>query len=81
MGRADRGAALAKCFIEHDGPGGRHVQGTYSAGHGNTQQVIAGAADKIVKACSFPAQHDHAVAGQIELVVVRGPPLVESDDP
>jgi hypothetical protein len=43
--------------------------------------VIAGAANQIVHACTFAPQDDDAVAGEIELIVVGGSPLIESNNP
>ena len=63
-------APLAESLVEHHRAGRRHVQRTDAAGHGNAQQVIAGAPYQFVQARAFAAQHNHAVAGQIELVVV-----------
>ena len=43
--------------------------------------MVAGAADKIVQSGAFAAKHQNAVASEVELVVVRGAALVESNDP
>jgi hypothetical protein len=43
--------------------------------------VIAGAADKIVKARALAAEDDNQVAGEVKPVVVDGTALVEADDP
>jgi hypothetical protein len=43
--------------------------------------MVAGPADQIMKASAFAAEDDHAVAGQIELIVVGCTTLVETDDP
>ena len=75
------GAALAGGFVENDGSGGGDVEGTDAAGHGDAQEVVAGAADEIVEAGAFAAQDEDAVAGEVELVVVGGAALVEADDP
>ena len=74
-------AALAGGFVEHDGSGGGDVEGADAAGHGDAQQVVAGAADEIVEACAFAAEDEDAVAGEVELVVVGGAAFVEADDP
>jgi len=75
------GAALAKGFVEDDGTGGGNVEGADAAGHGNAQQVVAGAADEVVQASAFAAEDEDAVAGEVELVVVGSAALVESYDP
>src|ERR1700678_2792390 len=46
-------AALAVGFIKDNGSGGGDVERAYAPGHGNTQQVVAGAADEIVQAVAF----------------------------
>ena len=74
-------AALACSFIEYDGAGGGDVQGTDPAGHGDAEQMVAGAADEVVEAGAFASEDEHAVAGEIEPVVAGGAAFVESDDP
>ena len=75
------GAALAGGLIEDDGAGGGDVERADAAGHGNAQQVVAGAADEIVEAGAFAAEDEDAVAGEVEAVVVGCAALVETDDP
>ncbi len=72
---------LAKGFKEHDRAGGGDIEGADAAGHGNAQQVVAGAADEIVEARTLAAEDKNAVAGEIELVVVGLAAFVETDDP
>jgi hypothetical protein len=72
---------LTEGFVEDYCSSGGDVEGADAASHGNAQQVIAGAADKIVKAGAFSAKNENAVAGEIELVVVAGAAFVETDDP
>jgi hypothetical protein len=43
--------------------------------------MIAGAANEIVQACALAAKDENAVAGEVELVVIGGAALVETDDP
>jgi hypothetical protein len=43
--------------------------------------VVAGSADKIVQPRTFASKDKNTIAGEIVLVVVRGPALVEADDP
>ncbi len=43
--------------------------------------MIAGAADQVMQPGALAAQHEHAVSGQVELVVIAGSPLIEPDDP
>ena len=74
-------AALAGGFVEDDGTGGGDVERADAAGHGNAEQVVAGAADKIVEARAFAAEDDDEIAGEVELVVVGWAALVETDDP
>ena len=84
-GRAGQGAsgeaALAEGFIEDDGAGGRDVEGADAARHGNAQQVVTGFSDEVMEAGAFAAEHENAVAGEVELVVVGLAALVETDDP
>ena len=74
-------AALTGRLVEHDGARGGDVQRADAAGHGNAQQVVAGATHKIVEAGALPAEDEDAVAGEIELIVVGGAALIESNDP
>jgi hypothetical protein len=74
-------AALAEGFVEDDGSGGGDVERADAAGHGDAEQVVAGAADEVVEASAFASEDEHAVAGEVELVVVSGAALVESDGP
>ena len=79
--RRTRSAALAGGFVEDDGSGGGDVEGADAAGHGNAQQMVAGAADQIVQTRAFAAEDDDEIAGEVELVVVGCAALVETDDP
>jgi hypothetical protein len=74
-------AALAGGFEEHYGSCGGDVERTDAAGHGNAQQMVAGAADEIVQAGTLAAQDEHEIAGEVEAVVVGFAAFVESDDP
>ncbi len=80
-GRSGSSAALAGGFVEDDGSGGGDVEGADAAGHGNAQQVVAGAADEIVQARALAAKDDDEIAGEVELVVVGFAAFVETDDP
>ena len=51
-----RRPALPRCFEKNDGPGGGYVQRRDSPGHGNAQQVVAGAPDQIVQPAAFASQ-------------------------
>jgi hypothetical protein len=73
--------ALTGCFIENHRSGGGHVERADAAGHGNAQEVVAGAADEVVETGTFAAEDEDAVAGEIELVVVGLAALIETDDP
>ena len=73
--------ALAEGFVEHDGARGGNIERADASGHGDAEEVVAGAAYKIVEAGAFAAQHEDAVAGEVELVVVGGAAFVEADDP
>jgi len=74
-------AALAESLVEHYGSGRRNVEGADTAGHGNAQQVVAGAADQIVESRALSSEHKNAVPGQVELVIVGRASLVETDNP
>jgi hypothetical protein len=74
-------APLPGCLIQHDGPGCGNVQRTDTPGHGDAQQVVAGAPDEIVQTGAFAAEDQNAVPGEVELVVVGGAALVETNDP
>lgn len=74
-------AALTGRLVEHDGARGGDVQRADAAGHGNAQQVVAGAADQVMKTGSFAAENEDAIASEIEAVVVGLAALVEADNP
>jgi hypothetical protein len=81
FGGGSGSAALAGGFEEDDGAGGGDVEGADSAGHGDAEKVVAGAADERVEASAFAAEDDDEVAGEIEPVVVGGAAFVETDNP
>ena len=74
-------AALAGGFVENDGSGGGDVERADAAGHGNAQQMVAGAADEIVQTGALAAEDEDEIAGEVELVVVGCAAFVETDDP
>jgi hypothetical protein len=80
-GRISTGAALASGLVEDNSSGGRDVERADAAGHGDAEEMVAGAADEIVEACAFAAKDNDEIAGEFELVVCGGAALVESDDP
>ena len=82
-GRGGSGSStpLAGSLVKNDGSRGGDVQRAHAAGHGNAQQVVAGAADEIVESRALAAEDDTKIAGEIELVVVGCAPFVETDDP
>jgi hypothetical protein len=75
------GAALASGLVEDNGSGGGDVEGTDAAGHGNTEEMIAGAANEIVEAGALAAKDDDEITGEIELIVFGRAAFVETDDP
>ena len=79
--RATSGAALAGRFKEHDRAGGGDVERRHLAGHGNAEQVVAGAADQIVQAGAFASEDDYGVGREVVAVVILSAVLVEADDP
>jgi hypothetical protein len=74
-------AALSEGFVEHHCTGGRDVERADAAGHGNTEQMVACAADEVVEACALAAEDENEVPGQVKLVVVRGASFIETNDP
>jgi hypothetical protein len=74
-------AALAGGFVEDDRSGSGDVEGADATGHGNAQQVIAGAADERVQARALAAKDDDEIAGEVELVVIGFTAFVKTDDP
>ena len=62
----------AEGFIEDDCACRRYIERADTAGHGDSQQVIAGLANKIVESGAFAAEDQNAVSSEIELVVVGG---------
>lgn len=75
------GAALAGGLEEHHGTGGGNIERGHLAGHGNAQQVIAGAADQIVQARAFASEDDYGIGRKVVAVVILRAALVEPDDP
>ena len=43
--------------------------------------MVAGAPDQVVQAVAFAAHHQHAVAGEVKVVIVRGAAFIETNDP
>jgi len=84
-GRIRSGTALASGFVEDDGSGSGHVEGADAAGHGDAEEMIAGAANEIVEAGAFAAEDDDEIAGEIELVVsgraALGNSRIQADNP
>ena len=74
-------APLAGGFVENDCACRGDIKRADASGHGDAQQMVAGAADKIVEACAFASEDEDAVAAEIELVVVGGAAFVEANDP
>lgn len=75
------GAALARGFKEDDSAGGGNVQRIDVTGHRNAEQVIAGAANKIVQASPFASKDNYRIGREVEAVVIPVATLVEADDP
>jgi len=63
-------APLAGGFVENDSAGSGDIKRADASGHGDAQQMVAGAADKIVEACAFASEDEDAVAAEVELVIV-----------
>ena len=74
-------SALSRGFVHYDSPGYGNVQGCDLASHRNPNEVIASATDKIVKSLSFAAQNQSTVEAEIELVIVDGSALIETNAP
>jgi hypothetical protein len=74
-------AALARCLIEHDCPGGGNVEGADAARHGDPEKVVASAANEVVETCTLSAEDKNAISGEVEAVVVGSAAFVEADDP
>jgi len=74
-------SALACGFVKDDRSGSGDVEGADATGHGNAQQMIAGAANEIMKARAFAAENKDEITGEVELVVVSFGTFVESGDP
>jgi hypothetical protein len=69
-------ATLTGSLVKHDSSGSRYVKGTYSSSHRNAEQMVACAADQIVKSGAFAPEDKNAVAGEVEPVVVGSASLV-----
>jgi hypothetical protein len=74
-------APLAGGFVENDCACRGDIKRADASGHGDAQQMVAGAADKIVEACAFASEDEDAVAAEVELVIVGRAAFVEADDP
>ena len=74
-------ASLASGFIKNDGARGGNIQGGNPAGHGDSQEVVAGAAREVVESFAFSAEDNDGVGGEVVGVVVDGAVLVEADAP
>ena len=74
-------AALTRSLVKHDCTRCGHIERTYASCHWNTQQMVACATNKVVKAGAFTAKHQDAIAGEVELVVVYFAAFIETDHP
>jgi len=75
------GAALAQGLVHDDGTSDGDVEGGDGAGHGNTEEVVAGLLDEVVKAGAFAAEDEDAVGAEVEVGVVGRASFVEAEDP
>jgi hypothetical protein len=73
--------ALAHGFVEDDRAGDGDVEGGDAAGHGDAEQVVAGALDEVVEAGALAPEDEAGVLAEVEAGVVGGTALVEADDP
>ena len=74
-------ATLPGGLVQDDCAGCRDVERTDAASHRNAQEMVASAANEIVEACAFAAEDKHAVAAEVELVVVGRASFIQADDP
>ena len=74
-------AALAEGLVHDDGAGDGDVERADTAGHGDAQEVVAGALDEVVETGAFAAEDEAGVLLEVEVGVVGGAALVEADDP
>lgn len=74
-------AALAQGLVHDDGSGDGDVERGDLAGHGDAEEVVAGLLDEVVEAGAFASEDEDAVGGEVEVGVVGGAALVETDDP
>ncbi len=74
-------AALAHGLVHDDRAGHGDVERRNLACHGDAEQVVAGLFDQVVQARAFAAQHQHAVGVEVEVGVVGGSALVETEHP
>ncbi len=75
------GAALAGSLVHDDGTGDGDVEGADAAGHGDAEEVVAGALDEVVEAGALAAEDEADVLAEVEVGVVWGAAFVEADDP
>ncbi len=75
------GTTLAGGLVQHDGSCSGDVERADAAGHGNAQQVVAGATNEIMQPRAFPSKDQNTVAGEIKPVVIGRASLVQTDDP
>ena len=76
-----RWTPLPRRFKQDHRAGRRDVQRVHLSGHGDAQQMIAGAANQIVQPGAFASQHEHGIGPEIVAVVIRRAALVEADAP
>ena len=80
-GRLGVTSALAHGFVHDYCTGYRDVEGAYAAGHGDAEEVVAGALYQVVEAGAFAAEDEADVLAEIEVGVVGGATFVEAYDP
>jgi len=74
-------SALAHGFVHDDRAGYRDVERADAAGHGDAEEVVAGALHEVVETGSLAAEDEADVLAEVEVGVVGGAALVEADNP
>ena len=75
------GGSLAERLVHDDRAGDGDVERRDAADHGDAEEIIAGFFDEVVESGAFGTEDETAILVEVEVGVVRGAALVESDDP
>ena len=72
---------MAHGLVHNDRSGDGDVEGRYLAGHGDSEEMVAGLLDQIVEPGALSSEDEDAVGFEVEVGVVGGTSFVQPEDP